>query len=70
MSLYRKIERWWIVEIEIPIAGNDVPEGYDADGVTSGILLTFDMMINTLYNGKSEDYLQIIRDLQTKDRGI
>ena len=70
LSLYRKIERWWIVEIEIPIAGNDVPEGYDADGVTSGILLTFDMMINTLYNGKSEDYLQIIRDLQTKDRGI
>ena len=70
LSLYRKITKWWIVEIEIPISGDEVPDGYDADSVTSGVLITFDMMINTLYNGKSEDYLQIIRDLQMKDRGI
>lgn len=70
LSLYHKITKWWIVEIEIPIACDDVPDGYDADSVTSGVLVTFDMMINTLYNGKSEDYLQIIRDLQMKDRGI
>lgn len=70
LSLYRKITKWWIVEIEIPISGDEAPDGYDADSVTSGVLITFDMMINTLYNGKSEDYLQIIRDLQLKDRGI
>lgn len=69
LSLYRKIEKWWINEVEIPIAGNDVPDGYDSDGVTSGILLTFDMMINTLYYGKSDEYLQMIRDLRNTEKG-
>lgn len=70
LSLYRKIERWWINEIEIPIAGDEVPNGYNSDTVISGILLTFDMMIDVLYNGKSEEYLKMIRDLQMTDKGI
>lgn len=43
---------------------------YENLDVSPTLRRVFDMMINTLYNGKSEDYLQIIRDLQTKDRGI
>lgn len=70
LSLYRKIERWWIVEIEIPIAGNDVPEGYDADGVTSGILLTFDMMINTLYNGNQKITCRLSATFRRKIEGF
>lgn len=68
LNLYRKIEKWWINEIEIPIAGDEIPEGYDEDAVTSGILFTFDMMINTLYNDKSDEYLQIIRNIQNNDK--
>ena len=70
LSLYRKIEKWWINEIEIPIAGDEISDGYDADNAISGILLTFDMMIDVLYNGKSEEYLKMIRDLQMTNKGI
>lgn len=69
MNLYRKIEKWWINEIEIPIAGEEVPDGYDLDDVTSGILLTFDMMIDVLYGDKSKEYLQVLHDYQLADKG-
>lgn len=69
LNLYRKIEKWWINEIEIPIAGEEVPDGYDADDVTSGMLLTFDTMIDVLYGDKSEEYLQVLRDYQSADKG-
>lgn len=35
IEIYRKIEKWWINEIEIPIGG-DISEPYDSENVVSG----------------------------------
>ena len=64
MNLYRKIEKWWINEVEIPISGEILPNEYDKEGVTSGALITFEMMFNTLYADKSDKYLKMIHDLR------
>lgn len=66
LDLYCKIDKWWINEIEIPIAGDEVPDSYDREGVESVAFITFKMMINTLYADKSDEYLKIIHDLQRK----
>lgn len=29
LDMYRKIDKWWINEIEIPISGNEIPDDYD-----------------------------------------
>lgn len=29
--MYRKIDKWWINEIEIPISGNEIPDDYDME---------------------------------------
>lgn len=61
LDLYAKLDKWWINKIEIPISGDFAPGSYDEESVESMALLTFKMMINTLYGGKSEEYLEMIR---------
>lgn len=70
LDLFIKLDKWWINEIEIPISGEFTPGSYDEDSVESMALLTFKMMINTLFGGKSEEYLemiQILRDQQGRN---
>lgn len=69
LNLYIKLDRWWINEIEIPISGEFEPGSYDEEGVESVALLTFKMMINTLYGGKSEEYLEMIQQLREQQGG-
>ncbi len=64
LDLYIKLDKWWINEIEIPISGEFAPGSYDEDSVESMALLTFKMMINTLFGGKSQEYLEMIEKLR------
>ena len=64
LDLYTKLDKWWINEIEIPISGDFEPGSYDEEGVESFSLLTFKMMINTLFGGKSQEYLEMIEELR------
>lgn len=70
MELYRKIEKWWINEIEIPTTKDFPLDDYDREGVTSTALFTFEMMFNVLYGDKSEEYLALIRDLRQEDKEV
>lgn len=70
MELYRKIEKWWINEIEIPTTKDFPLDDYDREGVTSMALFTFEMMLNVLYGDKSEEYLALIRDLRQEDKEV
>ena len=60
LNLYEKLVKWWINEIEIPISGEYLPEEYDASGVTNLALEIFRIMVNVLYNDKSEEYMQTL----------
>lgn len=69
LDLYIKLDKWWINEIEIPISGEFAPGSYDEDSVESMALLTFKIMINTLFGGKSEEYLKMIQKLRDQKGG-
>ncbi len=68
LNLYTKIDQWWINEIEIPIAGDSIPDDYQRDGVQSFPLLMFKMMINTLYFEKTDEYMNLIENVHTQSR--
>ncbi len=59
-SLYKKIDKWWINEIEIPTSGEFLPGSYDENEVSSVITEFFAMMIGVLYNGESENLKQLL----------
>lgn len=52
INICKKIDKWWINNIEIPIAGDDVAPGYDENGVMSGNWLLCEMIIDTIYGNK------------------
>lgn len=63
-SLYRTISRWFFVEIEAPISGYEIPENADIDNIQSAANLTFGIILNVLYNGKSEEYKTMIATIK------
>ena len=61
-NLYKKLDRWWINEFEIPIAGEFEPGTYDENEVRSVITELYELMIGVLYLGKSEEYKTLISE--------
>ena len=59
-SLYKKIDKWWINEIEIPCSGDFHPGEYNKDGVESVIVSLFQIMVDVLYTGKSDEIKQMV----------
>lgn len=53
INICKKIDKWWINNIEIPIAGDDITSGYDENGVMSGNWLLCEMIIDTIYGNKT-----------------
>ena len=68
LELFRKLDQWWINEVEIPISGDFEPGSYQEDEVESMALITFKMLISTLFvEGKSEEYLEMLRGLNNQN---
>lgn len=65
-DLYSKIEKWWIKEIELPISGKFPADGISDEDVESGALIIFKMMLNSLFGGKSDEYMEMIKALRNK----
>lgn len=59
VSLYRKITNWWIIHIEEPELGEEIPTDADLDQAQSMSNIVFDMIIDVLYNGKSDEYKEL-----------
>ena len=51
--LFRKIEKWWILEYEVPISGQYKPEEIDEDGVMSGNMVLLEIIIDILANNSN-----------------
>ena len=51
--LFCKIEKWWILEYEIPISGQYKPEEIDEDGVMSGNMILLEIIIDILANNSN-----------------
>lgn len=63
-SLYSAISRWFFVEIEAPIMGYEIPENTDVSSIQNGANFAFSIMLNVLYNGKSEEYKSMIASIK------
>lgn len=55
-GLFSKIEKWWILEIEVPIAGNYKPEEVNQEDVMSGNIILLDIIIDILVNNSNIDF--------------
>ena len=63
-SLYSAISRWFFVEFEAPIMGYEIPENTDVSSIQNGANFAFSIMLNVLYNGKSEEYKDMITSIK------
>lgn len=61
ISLYKKITKWWFINIEAPILGYEINEDAEIYNSANG---AFDLIIEVLYNGKSEKYKSMLKDLE------
>lgn len=63
-SLYHKISLWFFTEIEVPTSDCEMPPAADANGIQTVANFMFDIILNVLYNGKSEEYQSIIASIK------
>lgn len=61
-ELYQKIDNWWINEIEIPTSGDFLPNSYNRDEVESVITGLYELMIDVLFRGHSEELKQLLNE--------
>lgn len=62
-GLFSKIEKWWILEIEVPISGNHNVEEIDHDGVMSGNMILLDIIIDILVNNSNVNFKEVCEKL-------
>lgn len=62
MEIYKKMDKWWIYNFEKPIAGGEVPAGYDADGVQNTMILLFGIMRKALWPDEPDKYTKMFED--------
>lgn len=63
-DLFRRIERWWILEVEVPISG-DFPNltEEEANGVMSGYMVVLDAIIDILATDSNKNFKEICEQL-------
>ncbi len=64
IALYKKITKWWFINIESEIMGYNIDEESEVYNSANGV---FDMIIGVLYNGKSEEYKKMLEDIIIKN---
>lgn len=64
IKVFNKIEKWWIVEVEIPTSCDfeDVNE-IDFDNVMSGNMCILQLILNITQNGSNKDFEEICKKL-------
>ena len=67
ITLYQKIDKWWINEIEIPITYNDLPENYDSKAVLGGQALVISIINDIVLGEGGNKYKEFMDEmLKTK----
>lgn len=67
ITLYQKIDKWWINEIEIPISYNDLPENYDSKAVLGGQALVISIINDIVLGEGGNKYKEFLDEmLKTK----
>lgn len=65
LELYRKVDKWWINQVEIPLTGEDIPDEYDANGVKGSQAFVLELL-NDIVLGKKDAYKTLIEYVRKK----
>ena len=63
-ALYQKISKWFFLNIEAAIMGCDLPKEADLESVRTTADIIFGMILNVLYNGKSEEHKAMLATVE------
>jgi len=66
-GVYQKISKWYFINIEAPIMGEELPDDVDLLQVQTAANIMFGMILEVLYNGKSDGYKEILKDIKKED---
>lgn len=66
-ELYQKISKWFFLNIEAEIMGYDLPKEADLESVRTAADVVFSMVLNVLYNGKSEEYKAMLAAVEGRN---
>ena len=61
ISIYTKIDKWWINEIEIPIAREDVPSDYNRGNVCGNQAIVLSAINDIVLENKGVEYKELLR---------
>lgn len=64
LELYRKIDKWWINEIEIPISGEVMPDEYDPEQVFGGQAMILSMINDIIFDNDKVKYRDLLDELK------
>ena len=62
-ALFCKIEKWWILEIEVPTSGELPPDDIDQEGVMSGHMLVLETIMDILANNSNCHFREVCEQL-------
>lgn len=66
MQIYNKLDKWWINEIEIPTSADDIPEGYDRNGVCGGQALILSIINEIIFGNEGDKYKELLNEFMKK----
>lgn len=66
-EMLQRISRWFFVNVEAPIMGYEIPDIEEPGDIQSAGSLVFQMLLDVLYNGKSEEYKAIVAKIRGAD---
>lgn len=66
-EMLQKISRWFFVTVEAPIMGYELPDHEEPGDIQSAGSLMFQMILEVLYNGKSDEYKAIIANIRKNE---
>lgn len=63
ITIYAKIDKWWINEIEIPTSVEEVPADYDRDDVCGGQATVLSIINSIILENKGNEYKEVLAQI-------
>lgn len=63
INIYRKMDRWWINEIEIPTSPDNIPDDYDKEGVCGSQAIVLSIINDIVLGNEAERYKDVMETL-------
>lgn len=63
LTIYAKIDKWWINEIEIPTSVEEVPVDYDRDDVCGGQAIVLSIINSIILENKGNEYKEVLAQI-------